>query len=102
MFSWAENSSAIYLLHIWAGFFFLVIFPIYSWDHIRNHIKRLKDISILTVSGIVQLITGVGLIISGIPLLIFGSEVFNFLEIIHFFLTFVLPVSLILHKFSRK
>jgi len=102
IFPWAEESSAIFLLHIWAGLFFLVIFPIYSWDHIKGHVKRLRKVSLLTSSGIVQLITGLGLIISGIPLLIFDNNVFELPKIIHLVLTFILPVSLILHKFSKK
>jgi len=102
MFPWAEESSAIFLLHIWAGLFFLVIFPIYSWDHIKGHVKRLRKVSLLTSSGIIQLITGFGLIISGIILLIFDNNVFELPQIIHLVLTFILPVSLILHKFSKK
>ena len=102
MFPWAEESSAIFLLHIWTGFFFLVIFPIYSWDHIKGHSKRLREFSLLTSSGIIQLITGFGLIISGIPLLIFDKNVFELPKIIHLVLTFILAVSLILHKLSKK
>jgi len=66
LFPWAEESSATSLLHIWAGFFFLVIFPMYSWDHIRGHADRLKKFSLLTASGIVQFFSGLGLIVSGI------------------------------------
>ena len=102
LFPWAENSSAIYLLHLWAGFFFLVIFPIYSWDHIKKNVQRLKYISFLSASGVTQFLTGLGLIFTGMPLLIFGSEVLKFFGLIHLILTFVLIASLILHKFSKK
>lgn len=103
LFPWAEESSAIYLLHIWVGFFFLIIFPIYSWDHVKAHLKRLREISLLrTTSGVIQLITGIGLIITGIPLFIFGSEVFELANLIHLVLTFVLTLCLILHKISKK
>ena len=30
-----ERSTTVAVLHIWAGFFFLVIFPMYSLDHIK-------------------------------------------------------------------
>ena len=102
LFPWADESSAIYLLHLWAGFFFLVIFPIYSWDHVKGNLERLKELSLLSTSGVTQLITGIGLIITGIPLLIFGSEVFELTNRIHLILTFVLVLCLILHKFSKK
>ena len=102
LFPWAEESSAVYLLHLWAGFLFLVIFPIYSWDHIKTHANRLKKLSLLSLSGTLQLITGLGLIISGLPLLIYGNDVFELIGIIHFVLTFVLALCLILHKITRK
>ena len=102
LFPWAEESSAIFLLHIWAGLFFLVIFPIYSWDHIKGHAKRLRELSLITSSGIIQLISGFGLIISGIPLLIFDNTVFELPKIVHLVLTFILAVCLILHKVSKK
>ena len=102
LLSWTEESSAIYLLHIWAGLFFLVIFPIYSWDHIKRHLGRLKEISLLTVSGITQLITGLGLIVSGVPLLIYGADIFELPRQIHLAFTIILALSLILHKLLRK
>ena len=102
IFTWTEGSSAIYLLHIWAGFFFLVIFPIYSWDHIKQNLERFKKISLLTLSGIIQLVTGLGLIFSGLPLLIYGAEVFELPQKIHFAFTIILALSLILHKLIKK
>jgi|TARA_B100001079_G_scaffold122379_1_gene104997 hypothetical protein len=102
LFPWAEESSATSLLHIWAGFFFLVIFPMYSWDHIRGHADRLTKFSLVTASGIVQFFSGLGLIVSGIPLLLYGADALDFPREIHLGLTFVLAGSLVLHKCSRK
>ena len=102
LFPWAEESTAMSLLHIWAGFFFLVIFPLYAWDHILGHAERLRKFSLVTLSGILQFFTGMGLIISGIPLVLYAADVLNFPREIHLILTFVLAGSLILHKFSRK
>ena len=102
IFPWAEESTAASLLHIWAGIFFIVIFPIYSWDHIRGHSNRLKKISVVTATGILQFFSGLGLIISGSPLLLYSADVFEFPSDIHLILTFVLALSLILHKISEK
>ncbi|MED5241912.1 MAG: hypothetical protein VYA66_08240, partial [SAR324 cluster bacterium] len=102
LFPWDEKSSATYLLHIWVGFFFMVIFPMYSWDHIRGHAKRLKKPSLVTASGIVQFFSGLGLIFTGIPILLYGTDVLELLSGMHLGFTFVLSGVFVLHKFSRK
>ena len=102
LFPWTKDSSAMSLLHIWAGLFFLVIFPMYAWDHIRGHADRLRNFTLATVSGILQFFTGLGLIISGIILLIYGAYALDFPREVHLLLTFVLAGSLIMHKISRK
>ena len=102
IFPWAEESTAASLLHIWAGIFFIVIFPLYSWDHIRGHSDRLEKISLVTATGVLQFFSGLGLIISGIPLLLYSADVLDFPREIHLILTFVLALSLILHKISEK
>ena len=102
IFPWAEESTAVSLLHIWAGIFFIVIFPLYSWDHIKGHSDRLRKISLVTATGVLQFFSGMGLIISGIPLLLYSADVLEFPRDIHLILTFVLALSLILHKISEK
>ena len=102
IFPWAEESTAVSLLHIWGGIFFIVIFPLYSWEHIKGHSDRLGKICLVTLTGILQFIAGMGLIISGIPLLLYSADVFEFPSDIHLILTFVLALSLILHKISEK
>ena len=99
---WAEKSTAVSLLHIWAGIFFIVIFPLYSWDHIKGHSDRLRKISLVTATGILQFFSGMGLIVSGIPLLLYSADVLDFPREIHLILTFILALSLILHKISEK
>ena len=101
-FPWAEESTAVSLLHIWAGIFFIVIFPLYSWDHIKGHSDRLRKISLVAATGVIQFLAGMGLIISGIPLLLYSADVLELPLYIHFILTFVLAISLILHKISEK
>ena len=102
IFPWAEESTAVSLLHIWAGIFFIVIFPLYSWDHIKGHSERLRKISLVTATGVFQFFAGMGLIISGIPLLLYSADVLEFPRDIHLILTFVLALCLILHKISEK
>ena len=102
IFTWAEESTAVSLLHIWAGIFFIVIFPLYSWDHIKGHSDRLRKISLVTATGVLQFFAGMGLSISGIPLLLYSADVLEFPRYIHLILTFVLALSLILHKISEK
>ena len=102
IFPWAEESIAVSLLHIWVGIIFIVIFPLYSWDHIKGHSDRLRKISLVTATGILQFFAGMGLIFSGIPLLLYSADVLEFPRYIHLILTFVLALSLILHKISEK
>ena len=102
IFPWVEESTAVSILHIWAGIFFIVIFPLYSWDHIKGHSDRLRKISLVTATGVLQFFAGMGLIISGIPLLLYSAGVLEFPRDVHVFLTFVLALSLILHKISEK
>ena len=102
IFPWDEESTAVSLLHIWAGIFFIVIFPLYSWDHINGHSDRLRKISLVTATGVLQFFAGMGLIISGIPLLLYSVDVLEFPRDIHLIMTFVLALSLILHKISEK
>ena len=102
IFSWAKESTAVSLLHIWAGIFFIVIFPLYSWDHIKGHSDLLRKFSLVTATGVLQFFAGIGLIVSGIPLLLYSADVLEFTNDIHLILTFVLALSLFLHKISEK
>ena len=102
IFPWSEESTAVSLLHIWGGIFFIVIFPLYSWDHIKGHSDRLRKFSLVTATGVLQFFAGMGLIISGIPLLLYSVDVLDFPSDIHLILTFVLALSLTLHKIFEK
>ena len=70
---WLEYQELLVLFHIWLGFFFMVVFPMYAWDHIRTHQQRLKTISLISLTGGVQFLTGIGLIFSGLILMLYGS-----------------------------
>jgi len=94
--------SAISTLHIWGGIFFMVIFPMYAWDHIQTHRRRLKKFSWLSASGMIQLGAGIGLILSGLLLLLYGTNQLAFSTEIHFDLTFILTGSVLLHFLIKK
>ena len=94
--------SVISTLHIWAGIVFVVIFPMYAWDHIRTNHRRLKTVSWVSVTGVVQLVAGIGLILSGILLLLYGNQPLATSTEIHFALTFVLTGSVLLHFLIKK
>lgn len=99
--------SILYTLHIWVGIFFIVIFPMYSWDHIKNHQRRLKNMTWVSTSGTIQFVSGMGLILTGIILLLYGGESILLGSIllssgIHFWATFLLGGSLLLHYIIKK
>ena len=94
--------SAISTLHIWAGIVFVVIFPMYAWDHIRTNRRRLKSVSLVSVSGVTQLVAGTGLIFSGVLLLLYGNQSLALSTEVHFALTFVLTGSVLLHFLVKK
>ena len=89
-------------LHIWVGMFFVVIFPLYAWDHIKTHKRRLKQISGVTLSGLSQLAVGVVLIVSGIVLLLFGTDRLLYSTEIHHYFTYPLIIALVWHFMSKK
>ena len=97
-----ERSTMVAVLHIWAGFFFLVIFPMYSLDHIKAHAYRLRSWSWVAASGIVQLVAGIGLILSGVLLWLYGVETLSLSREVHILLTVVLAGSLLTHFRAQK
>ena len=74
-----EEDLFISLLHIWVGFFFIVIFPMYAIDHLNTHRRKLRKFSWTLLSGSLQLISGIGLVISGI-IYFFGAMNWNSLS----------------------
>lgn len=97
-----ERFTAVALGHIWLGFFFIVIFPMYSWDHIRGHASRLREGSWLTLSGILQLASGLGLILTGLILLLWGADSFDLPRELHIGLTVLLSLALLTHFRAPK
>ncbi len=99
---WLEYQELLVLFHIWLGFFFMVVFPMYAWDHIRTHRQRLKTLSLISLSGGVQFLTGIGLIFSGLILMLYGSEGLILASNSHELLTYALILTLIFHSRSSR
>jgi hypothetical protein len=91
-----EEDLFISLLHIWVGFLFIVIFPMYAIDHLNTHRSRLGKFSWTLLSGSLQLISGIGLVISGLVILLWGNEL-KIPVTVHYLLTFTLSAGLIAH-----
>ena len=99
---WLEYQELLVLFHIWLGFFFMVVFPMYTWDHIRTHRQRLKTLSLISLTGGVQFLTGFGLIFSGLILMLYGSEGLILASNSHELLTYALILTLIFHSRSSR
>ena len=99
---WLEYQELLVLFHIWFGFFFMVVFPMYAWDHIRTHRKRLKTLSLISLTGGVQFLTGIGLIFSGLILMLYGSEGLILASNSHELLTYALILTLTFHSRSSR
>ena len=97
-----EYQELLVLFHIWLGFFFIVVFPMYAWDHIRTHRQRLKTLSLISFTGGVQFLTGIGLIFSGLILMLYGSEGLILASNSHELLTYALILTLIFHSRSSR
>ena len=99
---WLEYQEFLVLFHIWLGFFFMVVFPMYAWDHIRTHRQRLKTLSFISLTGGVQFLAGIGLIFSGLILILYGSEGLLLASNSHELLTYALILTLIFHSRSSR
>jgi hypothetical protein len=96
------QAQAVSLVHIWGGLFFLVIFPLYAWDHVGANRRWLRRAVPLTFSGAVQIGSGTLLILSGVVLLVYGSQAWAWARTLHHLLTYLLAASLLLHYLSPK
>lgn len=94
--------KAVALGHIWGGFFFLVIFPLYAWDHVRQHRAWLRFVALVTVTGVTQLAAGILLLLTGIVLLAYMSQAGGTVRWLHHVLTYLLLAALAGHFMSKK
>jgi hypothetical protein len=90
------------LVHDWAGLMFLVMFPLYAWDHIRLNRRWLTVPRLVTVSGALQALAGALLMLSGLVLLAYGVATWGFARSTHLWLTWFIAASVLLHYWAPK
>jgi len=96
---WAKAMS---LAHIWGGFFFLVLFPLYAWDHVSHNRRWLRVPALVTFSGAMEVGSGALLILTGVVVLMYGDQVWEALRQAHHWLTYLLVPAIGLHFLARK
>ncbi len=94
--------KAVVLAHIWLGVAYLVIFPLYAWDHVRANRHWLGVVRATTISGLVQLTCGTVLLLTGLVLLAYGGAWLLGLRGVHHWLTYPLLAALAWHFLSPK
>ena len=90
------------LAHIWVGVAYVVIFPLYTWDHVMKNRRWLKVLRSLTASGLVQLACGIIVLLSGVILLAYGGALLRGLRTTHHWVTYPLVAALAWHYLSPK
>jgi len=97
-----DLARGVSLVHYWLGLLFLVMFPLYAWDHIRANRRWLRRLRLLPLSGEGQAISAALLILTGLVLIAYGVQAWAFARHLHHWLTYVLAGSLALHYLARK
>lgn len=95
-------SKAVSLGHTWIGSFFLVLFPLYAWDHISRNRRWLKQMAWVSASGVLQTSAAVVLVATGVVLLLYGNQVWPLLRAIHHYLTYPFAAAITVHYLARK
>jgi len=98
----AGARKAVALAHIWLGVAYLVVFPLYAWDHIRTNRRWLTVLRGLTVSGLTQLAGGTVALATGLVLLAYGGAFLRGVRDLHLWATYPLLAALVWHWFSPK
>jgi len=98
----AGVQKAVVLGHIWIGVAYLVIFPLYAWDHVSTNRRWLKVLRPLTVSGVVQLAGGSVALLTGLVLLAYGGAYLRGLRDLHHWVTYPILGALAWHWLSPK
>jgi hypothetical protein len=97
-----DVARALSLAHYWLGLLFLVMFPLYAWDHIRVNRRWLRLLRLLTASGVLQAAAGALLMLTGLVLIAYGVAAWGAMRTLHHWLTYVLAAALGLHYLARK
>lgn len=93
--------KAASLAHIWLGVAYLVIFPLYAWDHIRTNRRWLTVLRSVTASGLIQFAAGIALLLTGIVLLAYGGALGG-IRAAHLWATWPILAALTWHWLSPK
>ena len=88
--------------HIWGGLFFVVVFPLYAWDHISTNRAMLRRFGPLTLSGLLQTASATVLILTGVVLFLYGTQAWLGLRQWHHWFTYPLVGALTLHFLVPK
>jgi hypothetical protein len=95
-------TRALSLAHYWGGLLFVVMFPLYAWDHIRANRHWLTALRTVTASGVLQTVSAALMILTGLLLIAYGVEAWALARSVHHWLTYVIAASVALHFLARK
>lgn len=90
------------LVHYWGGLMFLVMFPLYAWDHIGGHLRWLRRARLVTFSGGLQTVAAGLLMLSGLVIIAYGEQAWQFARDLHHWLTYPMAASVGLHYLADK
>ncbi len=92
----------LFIAHIWVGFFFIVLFPLYAWDHISANRRWLRRPAAVTFTGSVQVLCAALLIVTGAVLYLYGTQTWQAVRDWHHWLTYPLAAAIAVHYLSPK
>lgn len=92
----------LFIAHIWVGFFFIVLFPLYAWDHVSANRRWLKRPAAVTLTGSVQVLSALLLIVTGVLLYLYGVQTWQAVRDWHHWLTYPLAAAIAVHYLSPK
>jgi len=69
-----RGSDLLTGIHILLGFIYLVLFLLFSIDHVAMHKNSLTQLNAKNIAGMVQIGTGALVLLSGFIIYLFGSD----------------------------
>ncbi|MDX2471018.1 MAG: hypothetical protein QNL04_10630 [SAR324 cluster bacterium] len=95
------GNELITWVHLILGFFYTVIFLLFSYDHIIETKRDLKKATTMNLTGLIQLTLGSIVLITGFWIYLTGSTRLGIVSEAHLAATILFLASLALH-FSKK
>jgi hypothetical protein len=96
-----QKSELLTGIHIALGFVYIVLFLLFSVDHISGHKQTLTEINLKNGAGLIQILVGVIILISGFILYLFGSLPLSPWTEIHLIGTLIYLTSTGIHLFIK-